>query len=190
MNQHIKRLEAKRKNDQILQQEQDKKPGSGKIWKNKLTKPAAPNLTTKTQRKIKHKKADYLVQKPQRRQIDLRNSHKKINQDLPSDQSWSNLKSEKVDSEKSGNKSVKRSKILRDLSTNQLHDNNKPSLISRMSKGNIQDGKYVKDLPSRSKTPTRAEPIDFSGPPDIAELKQRVRDEIRNLNTKGYDYEL
>ena len=71
MDQHIKRLELKRKNDQILQKELDKKPGSGKIWKNKLTKPTAPKLTHKNNRKLKYRKADYLANNTERKQIDL-----------------------------------------------------------------------------------------------------------------------
>lgn len=60
---HVKRLEEKRKRDQNLKEEQEKKPGSGKIWRNKITKPAAPKITNKTARK-KHRKADYLAPNP------------------------------------------------------------------------------------------------------------------------------
>lgn len=62
-----------------MKMEQDKKPGSGKIWQNKLTKPEAPHLTSKSNRK-KHRKADYLVQNAPRRQIDLRKSSQKGNE--------------------------------------------------------------------------------------------------------------
>jgi len=47
VNQHIQRLKAKRHQEVISKQEQENKPGSGNIWKNKITKPTEPKLSTK-----------------------------------------------------------------------------------------------------------------------------------------------
>jgi hypothetical protein len=45
---HISRLEAKRRQDEIAKKELESKPGSGNIWKNKVTKPIEPSFTSRT----------------------------------------------------------------------------------------------------------------------------------------------
>lgn len=62
------------------------------------------------------------------------------------------------------------------------------SMLKKRSVANIKDGRYVKKVPNnRDISPVHLQEGELFGPPDIEELKKRVRDEIKALDTKTYN---
>jgi hypothetical protein len=140
---HISRLEAKRRQDEIAKKELESKPGSGNIWKNKVTKPIEPSFTSRTSvKKLRNEESREKWQKTS----DLGHfwNQEKFTQNSPISDQFQEDRSQEMSSN---------------------------SLFKKLPK-NMKQYKQDRDL-----TPN------IFGPPNIEALKQRVREEIKTLDT-------
>lgn len=143
---HISRLEAKRKQDEIAKKQLESKPGSGNIWKNKVTKPIEPSFTSRTSvRKLRNEDSN---EKTENYCFGPFLETEKILQSSPF------------------------SEELLDDRTQKMSSN---SLFKKLPK-NMKQYRQDRDL-----TPS------IFGPPNIEALKQRVREEIKTLDTMKYE---